>query len=75
MNHAHRSLQDLAGVSRHLKLAREQAEALARAQAEARAANLGRRDVGHQRIARRAAYPFADAVEQARGDDDRRRGC
>ena len=45
MNHAHRSLQDLAGVSRHLKLAREQAEALARAQAEARAARERERNL------------------------------
>ena len=38
MNHAHRSLQDLAGISRQLRLAREQAEALALAQAQARVA-------------------------------------
>ena len=38
MSHAHRSLQDLAGISRHLKQMREQAEALALAQTEARAA-------------------------------------
>ena len=45
MNHAHRSLQDLAGVSRQLKLAREQAEALAAAQAEARAARERERNL------------------------------
>ena len=45
MNHAHRSLQDLAGVSRQLKLAREQAEALALAQAQARAARERERNL------------------------------
>lgn len=45
MNHAHRSLQDLAGISRQLKTAREQAEALARAQAEARAARERERNL------------------------------
>ena len=45
MNHAHRSLQDLAGISRQLKLAREQAEALALAQAQARAARERERNL------------------------------
>ena len=45
MNHAHRSLQDLAGVSRQLRLAREQAEALALAQAQARAARERERNL------------------------------
>ena len=45
MNHAHRSLQDLAGVSRQLKLAREQAEALALAQAQVRAARERERNL------------------------------
>ena len=45
MNHAHRSLQDLAGVSRQLKLAREQAEALALAQAQALAARERERNL------------------------------
>ena len=45
MNHAHRSLQGLAGVSRQLKLAREQAEALALAQAQARAARERERNL------------------------------
>ncbi len=39
------------------------------AQPERRAAYLRRRDVGEQRIARRAAYTLADAVAQARGED------
>ena len=45
MSHAHRSLQDLAGISRHLKQMREQAEALALAQAEARAARERERNL------------------------------
>ena len=45
MNYAHRSLQDLAGVSRQLKMAREQAEALALAQAQARAARERERNL------------------------------
>ena len=45
MNHAHRSLQDLAGISRQLRLAREQAEALALAQAQARAARERERNL------------------------------
>ena len=45
MNHAHRSLHDLAGISRQLKIAREQAEALAAAQAEARAARERERNL------------------------------
>lgn len=52
MNHAHRSLQDLAGLSRQLKAAREHAQALAKAEAEARATrererNLFALTVGH----------------------------
>ena len=43
MSHAHRSLQDLAGISRHLKQMREQAEALALAQAEAPGQGLAAR--------------------------------
>lgn len=45
MSQAHRSLQDLAAMSRHLKLLREQAEALALAQAEARAARERERNL------------------------------
>ena len=45
MSHAHRSLQDLAGISRHLKQMREQAETLALAQAEARAARERERNL------------------------------
>ncbi|CAM4274301.1 Smr/MutS family protein [Comamonas aquatilis] len=45
MIHAHRSLQDLAGISRQLKLAREHAEARALAQAQARAAKERERNL------------------------------
>ncbi|ACY34568.1 Smr/MutS family protein [Comamonas thiooxydans] len=45
MSHAHRSLQDLGGISRYLKQMREQAEALALAQAEARAARERERNL------------------------------
>lgn len=45
MSQAHRSLQDLAAMSHHLKLLREQAEALALAQAEARAARERERNL------------------------------
>ena len=45
MIYAHRSLQDLAGISRQLKLAREHAEARALAQAQARAAKERERNL------------------------------
>lgn len=45
MIHTHRSLQDLAGMSRQLKAAREQAEAIAWAQAQARAAQERERNL------------------------------
>src|SRR5437588_539402 len=38
------------------------------AQSEACAAQLGRRDIGDQGIARRAADALADAVDEARGE-------
>ncbi|ABA53387.1 200 kDa antigen p200, putative [Burkholderia pseudomallei 1710b] len=54
---------------------RERADGVHRlAQPEARAADLGRRDIGDERIARRAANALADAIEQPRGGD-RRRPC
>ena len=36
---------------------------------QGRAAHFGRRHVGHQGVARRAANALADAVDQARGDN------
>jgi DNA-nicking Smr family endonuclease len=72
VNHAHRSLQDLAGIARQLKAAREQAEALARAQAEARAVrererNLFALSVGKVRPLRaRNEVSFQDPAPEPR---------
>ena len=47
------------------------------AQAEACAAQMRRRNIGDERVARRAADAFADAVDEARGNQpsDRNRQC
>ena len=48
--------------------AKEGADGIQRlAQPVSRPAQLGRRDVRHQRIARRAANAFADPIDEARG--------
>jgi len=43
-------------------------------QAERRAAHLLRREIGDERIARRAADALADTVEEAREEDQQRPG-